>query len=80
MDDITKKLRDLFKRALPSWTLWLATIWALLSFTPELLSAIVEAFGSPGTETTTRVIAISLFLTRLRSIVGPVIRRMWDER
>lgn len=73
-------LKEFVKKVVPSWTLWLAVVWGILSVSPEVLSSVVEAFGEPGSVTTTRVVAATLFITRLRSIFMPVIASMWDNR
>ena len=73
MQVLFEAARAMLNRALPSWTVWLAVGWSVLSGLPELLNTIVGWFGPVTPDLTAKVVAASLFIARLRSIIGPVI-------
>lgn len=73
MNVLFETLRGILTKSLPSWTVWLAAIWSVLSGLPEVLHMVVGWFGEVTPELTTKVVAISLLIARFRSIVGPFI-------
>ena len=66
-------LRGILSKALPSWTVWLAVAWSVLSGLPELLTTVVGWFGPVTPDLTAKVVAITLLIARFRSIVAPVV-------
>lgn len=73
MNVLFEAARAMLTKALPSWTVWLAAIWAVISGLPDVMTTVVGWFGEVTPELTAKVVAASLFVARLRSIVGPVI-------
>ena len=73
MQVLFEAAKAMLNRALPSWTVWLGVIWAVLSGLPELLTTVVGWFGPVTPDLTAKVVAVSLLIARARSIVQPVI-------
>lgn len=71
--------RSTLNKALPSWTVWAGVLLAVLSGLPEVLTTVVGWFGEVTPELTARVVAITLVVTRLRSIVGPVLKDLLQK-
>lgn len=72
-------IRDLLSRAVPSWTVWLGVIWAVVSGLPEVLSTVVGWFGPVTPELTAQVVAFSLLVARLRSIAAPIVSALLEK-
>lgn len=66
-------IRDLLTRAVPSWTVWLGIVWAVVSGLPDVLTTVVGWFGPVTPELTAQVVAFSLVVARLRSIAAPIV-------
>jgi membrane protein YqaA with SNARE-associated domain len=66
--------RAALNKALPSWTVWAGVLLAVLSGLPDVLTVVVGWFGDVTPELTARVVAVTLVLTRLRSIVAPLLK------
>lgn len=77
--DPVRVLFEAFKATIPSWTLWLATAWVVLSFTPDVLTALSEAVAGDSQAGAVRLAAASLFVARLRTLVLPVIQSLWKD-
>jgi len=73
MQVLFEAAKAMLNRALPSWTVWLAVGWSVLSGLPEVLNTIVGWFGPVTSDLTAKVVAITLLIARFRSIVAPVI-------
>lgn len=66
-------VKQFLNKAVPSWTIWAGVILTILSYFPADLSTIVGWFGDVSPETSVRLAAAVMFLTRLRSIVVPIL-------
>lgn len=73
MQVLFEAAKAMLNKALPSWTIWLGIIWAVLSGLPDVLTQVIGWFGEVTPDLTAKVVAASLFIARLRSIIGPVI-------
>lgn len=73
MNVLFEAAKAMLNRALPSWTVWLGVVWAVLSGLPDLMTTVVGWFGEVTPELTAKVVAISLLIARARSIVQPVV-------
>lgn len=73
MQVLFEAVKAMLNKALPSWTMWLGIIWAVISGLPDVLTTVVGWFGEVTPEVTAKVVAASLLVARLRSIAGPVI-------
>ncbi len=65
------------QRLLKSWTAWLAVVWVVLSISPQLFEAVIEYIGVAGEDEDAliaRLVAISLLLTRIRTIIEPFVK------
>jgi len=65
-------LKLFLSRAAPSWTIWFGIAWAVLSGLPDVLTTIVGWFGPATPEMTAKVVAITLVIARLRSLLAPL--------
>lgn len=73
MNVLFEAARQMLNKALPSWTMWLGVVWAIVSGLPDVLTTVVGWFGEVTPDLTAKVVAASLLIARLRSIAGPVI-------
>lgn len=73
MNALIEAAKALLTKAVPSWTVWLGVIWAVVSGLPDVLVTVVGWFGEVTPELTAKVVAVSLLVARFRSIAGPVI-------
>lgn len=73
MNVLFEAAKAMLNRALPSWTVWLGVVWAVLSGLPDLMVTVVGWFGEVTPELTAKVVAVSLLIARARSIVQPVV-------
>ena len=73
MQVLFEAARQMLNKALPSWTMWLGVVWAVISGLPDVLATVVGWFGEVTPEVTAKVVAASLLIARLRSIAGPVV-------
>lgn len=80
MNVLFDTLKALLNKALPSWTVWLAVIWSVVSGLPDVLTTVVGWFGPVTPDLTAKVVAISLLIARFRSIVGPVIAGLLGKK
>lgn len=69
----------LISRATKSATVWGATILLVLSTSESLLSAVLEPIGAMSADAAVRVSALLLLITRLRSIVVPVLKAVQTD-
>lgn len=73
MQALIEAAKAFLTKSIPSWTMWLGVIWAVLSGIPDVLVTVVGWFGDVTPELTAKVVAVSLMIARLRSLVGPVV-------
>lgn len=74
MNVLFEAVKALLNKALPSWTIWLGVAWAVLSGLPDVLTTVVGWFGPVTPDLTAKVVAVTLVIARLRSIVGPIVQ------
>lgn len=80
MNILLDTVKALLNKALPSWTVWLAVIWAVLSGLPDVLTTVVGWFGPVTPDLTAKVVAVSLLIARFHSIVKPVIEGLLGKK
>lgn len=73
MNVLFEAVKALLNKALPSWTVWLGVAWAVVSGLPDVLTTVVGWFGPVTPDLTAQVVAVTLLIARMRSIVGPVV-------
>lgn len=73
MNVLFEAVKALLNKALPSWTVWLGVAWAVMSGLPDVLTTVVGWFGPVTPDLTAKVVAVTLLIARMRSIVGPIV-------
>ncbi|CAB4130447.1 hypothetical protein UFOVP119_71 [uncultured Caudovirales phage] len=66
-------LKAVLAKALPSWTIWTGIGWAVLSQLPDVLNTVVGWVGPASPALAAKVVAATMIVARLKSIVGPVL-------
>ena len=80
MQVLFEAAKAMLNRALPSWTVWLGVVWAVVSGLPDLMTTVVGWFGEVTPELTAKVVAISLLIARFRSIAQPVVEGLLGKK
>jgi hypothetical protein len=80
MSAIFEGAKAILNKSLPSWTIWLGLVWAILSGLPDVLVTVVGWFGEVTPELTAKVVAVSLLIARARSIVQPVVEGLLGKK
>ena len=80
MSALFEAIKAILNKSLPSWTMWLGIIWAVISGLPDVMVTIVGWFGEVTPELTAKVVAASLMVARLRSIVQPVVEGLLGKK
>ncbi len=80
MSALSEAAKAILNKSLPSWTIWLGLVWAILSGLPDVLVTVVGWFGEVTPELTAKVVAVSLLIARARSIVQPVVEGLLGKK
>jgi hypothetical protein len=80
MSALFEAVKAILNKSIPSWTVWLGLVWAVLSGLPDVLVTVVGWFGEVTPELTAKVVAISLLIARARSIVQPVVEGLLGKK
>lgn len=72
-------IKAFLNKAAPSWTIWAGVILAVISGMPDVVTTVIGWFGDVSPEAGVRFAAIVMFLTRLRSIVVPVLKPLTED-
>lgn len=80
MNVLFEAAKAMLTKALPSWTVWLGVIWAVVSGLPDVLTTVIGWFGEVTPEVTAKVVAVSLLVARFRSIVQPVVEGLLGKK
>lgn len=66
-------IKAFLSKNVPSWTVWLGILWAVLSGLPDVMVAVVGWFGPVTPELTAKVVAVTMMLARIRSSIAPLV-------
>jgi hypothetical protein len=72
MDD--KPAKTVVIKSVTSSTVWLGVAWAAISGLPDVLTTVTGWFGPATPEFTAQMVAVTMLIARLRSIIGPAMK------